>query len=232
MNFNWNSDTIRWYQEANKYTGFFKNIAGLIAPRLAGYSTFCDVGCGLGIVDLELSKYVRSITCIDINKEAIAALKESIKDRKITNIETRLMDCDAIDESWDVIYISFFGSRNLEEFLPHCKKLIAVVGKKNQSELFPEKYRAFQKNTADQAEQSLFQKKIPYALSEASFEFGQPLASIKDAQNFVMAQSHGISPEDLASFLSQRLIETGEKQYPFFIPRVKSMGIFEIKGDL
>jgi len=161
MNFNWNSDTIRWYQEADKYTGFFKNVADLIAPRLVGYSTFCDIGCGLGIVDLELSKYVSSITCIDINKEAIAALKKSIADRKITNIETQLMDCDAIKESWDVIYISFFGSRNLEEFLPRCKKLIAVVGKKNQSELFPDKYRSFQKNTADQAEQSLLQKKIP-----------------------------------------------------------------------
>lgn len=94
MNFNWNSDTIRWYQEADKYTGFFKNVAGLIAPRLEDCSTLCDIGCGLGIVDLELSKYIKRIACIDINKAAITALKKSIEDSKITNIEPRLMDCN------------------------------------------------------------------------------------------------------------------------------------------
>lgn len=51
MRFDWNADTIRWYQEANEYTGFFKHIAELIAPSLVGYSTLCDIGCGLGLMD-------------------------------------------------------------------------------------------------------------------------------------------------------------------------------------
>lgn len=232
MNFDWNSNTIRWYQEADEYSGFSINIAGLIAPRLKGYSTLCDIGCGLGLVDLELSKSIRSITCIDINREAMETLKKSVEDRKITNIEPRMMDRNDIDESWDVIYISFFGSRKLEEFLPRCKKLIAVVGKKNQTELYPEKYRVFQKNTAEKVKQNLIHKGIPYSLREVSFEFGQPLLSMEDAQNFVRTHSPEVSPEDLASFLSQHLIETGEMQYPYFIPHTKSMGIFEIEGEL
>jgi len=232
MNFNWNSNTIRWYQEADAYSGFSRNIANFVAPRLEGYSTLCDIGCGLGLVDLELSKYINGITCIDINREAIEALKKSVEDRKITNIETRLMDCNAIDEVWDVIFISFFGGCNLQEFLHYCKKLIVVVNKKNHSELIPIKYRTFKKNTVDQVEQVLTEKGISYLLTEVSFEFGQPLISLEDAQNFVRAHSPQITAEDLSNFLSDRLTETGEKQYPFFIPRMKSMGIFEIEGKL
>lgn len=78
----------------------------------------------------------------------------------------------------------------------------------------------------------MIHKGIPYFLTEVSFEFGQPLLSIEDAKNFVMTHSPEISLEDLASFLSQRLIKTGEKQYPFYIPRMKSIGIFEIEGKL
>lgn len=233
MNFNWNIDTIRWYQDANNYTGYFKNIASFIIPKLEGCSTLCDIGCGLGLIDMELCKYIDSITCIDINQEAIKALEKNIKDKNILNISPRLIDCDDMKENWDVIFLSFFGSRNLKEFLPYCKKLIAVVGSKNQNGLFPEKYRSFYKNTSANVEEALNRDGISYILTEVSFEFGQPLLSIEDAKNFVRAHSrNSITTEDLEQFLSQRLIETGEKQYPYFIPRMKSVGIFEIQGDL
>lgn len=232
MKFDWNPNTIRWYQEADTYTGFFQNVAGLIAPRLKSYSTLCDIGCGLGLLDLELSKSIDRITCIDISQEAIAALKKSMEDKNITNIEPRVMDCKDIDENWDVINISFFGSRDLEEFLPHCKKLFAVINGNSATELTPEKANTFQKNTVSEAEQFLQLKKIPYSLSHAAFEFGQPLTSMEDAKSFIHSHSPGISPEDLTDLLSQRLIETGEEKYPFFIPRLKSIGIFEIEGGL
>lgn len=232
MNFDWNSNTIRWYQEANKYSSFFENLAALIAPRLEGYSTLCDIGCGLGLIDLELSKSINRITCIDINKAAIEALKKSIEGKNITNIEPRVMDSHDIEESWDIIHTSFFGSRELESFLPHCKKLIAVVSKKNEAELYPDKYRRFHKMTAEEVEQELLHKGVDFSLKYVSLEFGQPLVSKEDAQNFVMTQAPGINAADLEEFLSLHLRETGELKYPFIIPRKKSMGIFEIAGEL
>jgi SAM-dependent methyltransferase len=232
MIFNWNPDTIRWYREANDYTGFFKNIAALIAPKLAGYATFCDIGCGLGLIDLELCPHIDSITCIDINRATIEALKKRIEEKKITNIKPCIMNSYDIQESWDMIYLSFYGSSNLERFLPHCQKLIAVVGGNNKTRLYPEKYRVFQKNTVDKVKQAFAAKGIAYSLTEVSFEFGQPLRSMEDARNFVMSHSSEISPQDLNDFLSERIVETGDRRYPFYMPHQKSIGIFEIEGQL
>lgn len=230
MNFDWNPDTIRWYQAANEYTGFFAKIADIITPKLISYSTLCDIGCGLGLIDLEFSKSIRHVTCIDINPDAIASLRESIEEKHITNIETRLMDCNDNKDSWDVIYISFFGSRNLEEFLPRCKKLFAVINAENNPELYPGKYQKYKKNTVAEAKQYLHDKGISYSLTDISLEFGQPLVSMADAQNFVRSNSPEISHEEMTTFLATKLTMTSNKKYPFYLPHVKPIGIFEITG--
>ncbi len=232
MSFIWNQKKIRWFQEADIYTGFSKNVARLLAPKLAGYTTLCDIGCGLGLIDLELSQSILSITGIDISPEAIEALNKNIAERGITNVLPLLLDFKEIEGNWDVILISFFGYRHLEQFLDRCRKLIVVVGKNNQSELYPEQYRKSPKYTAAQLEQDLEQKGIPYTLTEAAFDFGQPLVSLEDAEEFVRIQAPEITAEDLASFLDLRLVETGAAKYPFLLPRLKSIGIFEIKGKL
>lgn len=61
MNFDWNPRTIQWYEDANSYSGFFKKVAQRIAPKLQGYFTLCDIGCGLGLLDLELSRHLPTI---------------------------------------------------------------------------------------------------------------------------------------------------------------------------
>ncbi|AFM01898.1 methyltransferase family protein [Desulfitobacterium dehalogenans ATCC 51507] len=232
MNFEWNENTVRWYEDAERHTGFFKNIAELVGPKLAEYSTLCDIGCGIGMVDLELSRYIDRITCIDIHPYAIETLKKSIQTRNLTNITPLTMDCNSIEECWDVIFISFFGSRELEQFLSHCKKLIAVVGRKSQAELYPEKYRRFQKNTAKEVEEGLIRKGIPYSLTETVFEFGQPFRSEEEARNFVRTQSHNISPHDLENFITERLVAIGKGEFSLYLPRQKPIGVFEIEGKL
>lgn len=231
MNFDWNPDTIRWYQAANEYTGFYKKIAALIAPKLKGCTNLCDLGCGLGLVDLELCRSIDRITCIDICQEAIDFLKKEAAERNVGNIQALVMDCNDITGCWDAIFISFFGSRNFQGFLPHCKKLFAVVSAKNYTELYPGKYRKFKKNTVAGFKQDLAGKGIPYSLTEVSLNFGQPLISMEDARKFVLNNSPQSSPDEVTDFLSQNLIETKDKKYPLFLPHVKSIGIFEINGE-
>jgi len=230
MNFEWNENTIRWYQDAERYTGFYKNIARLVAPKMAGYTTLCDIGCGPGLVDIELSRYMEAITCIDVNPCAIAALERNIRQNNITNIKPLLLDCRQISENWDVIFLSFFGSGELERFLPHCKKLVAVVSKKSEPQLFPEKYRKFRKNIVEEVEKHLQGAGIPYNLTNAELEFGQPFCTEEDAGEFVRALCRNISCDELDEFLRTHLVRTGEEEFPFYLPHKKSVGIFEIEG--
>ncbi len=232
MNFNWNADTIKWYQTANEYTGFFKNLAELIRPRLEGCKTLCDIGCGLGLVDLELSQTLTSITCVDRNHAAIEDLKSSIKKRKIDNITPLLIDCEQLEGHWDAIIISFFGSHQLEKFLPSCQKLFAIVDKKSGQKPYLEKYRKFNRNTCTNVEQALKQKRINYALDEVTLEFGQPLVSFADAQDFVRTNYTAVAEADLNRFLDCQLLETNEPEFPFYIPKSKTIGIFEVEGAL
>lgn len=118
-----------------------------------------------------------------------------------------------------------------KSFFLTAKKLIAVVDKKKESKSYIEQYRSFHRNTVDKVEQELSLKGIPYSLIEVSFEFGQPLASIEEAKNFIRNNYHEVNDGDLNRFLSQRLSETNERDYPFYIQKMKSLGIFEIEGD-
>lgn len=231
MRFEWNPDTIRWYKTANDYTGFYKKIAALIAPKLAGYSSLCDIGCGLGLVDLELCRSIDQITCIDISEEAIAFLNKTAADRNINNIRTLLMDCSHLTGCWDVIFTSFFGGRNFKSFSTHCKKLFIVLSAKNKMELYPGNYRRFKKNTAAALKQDLADQGIPYSLTEVTLNFGQPLASLEDAHKFVLTFSPQAGPDEVSHFLSQNLIKTEDKKYPLFLPHNKSISIFEIEGE-
>lgn len=231
MRFEWNAQTIQWYQAANAYSGFYHKLAGLIAPKLEGCTSFCDIGCGLGLIDLELSHLFNRITCIDISREAIAALEKSLHERKISNVETRLADYRDTEESWDVIHVSFFGSRELTELLSRCRKLIAVVsGDTAATELYPGKYRSFQRHSAEEVEQELWDQGISFAVTHVTLDFSQPLMSMEEAGKFVRTHSPEINQPDLQEFLTRNLESTGQKDFPFLLPHRKPVSIFEINS--
>lgn len=232
MTLKWNKDTIRWYINANEYTGFFKNIADIVGPMLSGYRTLCDMGCGLGLVDLELHDKIERIDCIDINDAVIGKLRETIASRGIDNIFPRLEDCESISETWDVIYMSFFGSRELDKYLPMCKKLIAVVGKKADTEIFPSKYRRMEKNTVEEVENYLKGRNIKYNVLHREFEFGQPFESMDEAVSFIKSLSGEATSEEIGAFLKNRLVAVSHPEYKLFMPRKKPVGIFELRGRL
>lgn len=232
MQFTWNTDTIRWYISANNYTGFYKNIAMAVKPLLNGGENLCDLGCGLALFDFEIAPYVGQIDCFDLNKAALSSVNERLSAAGIGNIKTHLKDCRYLSGAWDMVYMSFFGSRKPDVYLPVCKKLIAVVGTSSQTEMFPAAYQRQRKNTVSETVRYLEKKKLPYKLTYHHFEFGQPFTSRNDARFFVRTYSSGISDSELEDFLAGRLMQTGRDDYPFYIPRTKSVGIFEIDGAL
>jgi len=232
MVFEWNEETIRWYWEANEYTKFYSNIAKIVAPMLEGYRTFCDMGCGLGLINLELSDYVESIDCVDVSGEALSFIQTISQSRGIGNIKTHKADCHAFEGRWDVIHICFFSSGNIEPFLPRCKKLIIIVGGDGSESFYPEKYRKKRKNTISKEAAYLDSLGVEYRLTEVCLEFGQPLKTMEEARRFVRTYAAEITDGELEEFLASNLRIINHEAFSFYLPRMKKIGIFEVKGLL
>jgi SAM-dependent methyltransferase len=232
MLFDWNADTIRWYSDAEAYSGFYKKIAGMIIPGLREYQTLCDLGCGPGLFSFEAAPYFDSVECVDLSEKALRSIKERAAQQGFKNISTRLEDAYQLAGTWDVIFMSFFGSRELDRFLSMCRKLIAVVSDTSESELFPMKEQRFKKNTADETARYLKGKGIQYRLTHRNLEFGQPFKSLEDARRCIRYYVPDLTNSELDSCLNTRLEETRGEVWPYYLPRMKSVGIFELDGTL
>ena len=231
MLFTWNDETIRWYINANEYAGFYKKIAGDILPSLMGFRSLADLGCGLGLFDFEVSPIMEQIDCVDINETALESIRTRAAALGIRNITTRSADCYRLTGKWDAIYMSFFGTREPEHFLPFCKKLFAVVAVTGESEMFPIKKR-FKRTSVDDTARYLQDKAIAYSLKYRRYEFGQPFVSLEDARRCVRHYVPEIGGDELEEYLESRLTETGGEVYPYYLPRQKTVGIFELDGTL
>jgi SAM-dependent methyltransferase len=232
MHFNWDDDTIRWYTSASDYTGFYRKVAEAIRPMLDEKDSLCDLGCGLALFDFEIAPYVKAIDCFDVSAPALACVNERLRAFGVRNVKTHLRDCKNLSGKWDVAYMSFFGSRKPDHYLPICRKLIAVVNVASEAVLFPPAYQRHRKNTVDETVRYLDRNRIPHRLTVHELEFGQPFASLEDARLFVRAYSPGIPNREADVFLSKRLTQTGRCDYPFYMPRTKAVGIFELDGRL
>jgi cyclopropane fatty-acyl-phospholipid synthase-like methyltransferase len=232
MLFDWNADTIRWYLDAEMYSGFYRRIAEAVAPGLDGYQTMCDLGCGLALFDFEVAPRFETVRCVDMNETALRSVRERAERLGLTNLVTRLDDCYHLTGAWDVVFMSFFGSRELDRFLPMCRKLVAVVSAVSDSELFPMKQRRYKKNTVDDTKKYLDEKGIGYKLTTMQLEFGQPFVSLDDARRCVRYYVPEITDAEAGDYLTNRLKETAGEVWPYYLPRMKSVGLFELAGTL
>ena len=55
--FTWTPEMIRLMQNANARSEYHRQLAAILAPKLAGCRTLCDAGCGLGALSAALSPY-------------------------------------------------------------------------------------------------------------------------------------------------------------------------------
>ena len=247
MLFQWDDDTIRWFVQASEFTGYHEKLANELIPMVTDYKTLCDIGCGLGLLEEHLGAVLDKITCMDINKNAINYINKAINQKKISNVETRLQSCDDLQENFDCILLSFFGSRNFKKFLPFCRKLIMIVGGNNKAHMYPKKIEDKGLNSYHEIEKKLIAEKMEYCLKRITLEFGQPFYSLEDARNYISNLAKDTSQNEIDKFLQDNLkgisfphdtckknnIEiTVEPQYAYYMPHPKELGIFEVKGLL
>ena len=232
MRFTWEEQTVRWFMSASGYTGFHKALAQLILPHLEQGDTLCDLGCGLGRLDLELALHISQLTAVDLSENAIEVLRRDAEAAGLKNLRVRQDDASALTETFDVALMSFFGRSNMLELLKLCKRrLIRVVGAENKSGLYPEKYRCDERDTVPTVQKELDAKGIVYKLELHSLEFGQPLVSRQDAELYVLQNAPKAGDAEIRDFLNENLTSTGRDDFPFYLPNKKAFGIFVLDKE-
>jgi hypothetical protein len=242
MDLIWTEKTITWFQTASAYTGFHSNLASLVRPYTEDCATICDIGCGLGLIDIELANDVRSVVCIDQNEAAIKSLNELIRSRDARNIVARVADVNELAvEKHDAVIMSFFGSSvdAIARFMSFCdKKMILIVHEKSSSAKRVNAVSLRPKPLgADEVRGFLTERGLSFKKLSAVIEFGQPFKSLADAKDFILvyasatSEAAGVSDaggrgERLYNDMEKRLVETGLPNYPLYLPKPKEVAVF------
>jgi len=233
MSFLWDDQNIKWFLAASSYTSFHKELAERIAPHLESSDELGDIGCGLGRIDLELAPHVASLTAIDINEVVIAQLQRDATRLELHNLHARCADVTALPDTFDVVIMSFFGkSVTKSEYRQFCRRrAIRVVNAENSGHLYPDNHRQTSKDTIPIVQHELEKQGYRYQLLTHTIEFGQPLCSWQDAEQFVLYNAPTITEEESQAFLQKNATQTGRNDFPIYIPNPKDIGIFVIYCD-
>lgn len=230
VRFQWSSESIRWYREAAEYGDFHRNIAKLLRTCVEGADSLCDLGCGLGYLDAELSPWVARIEALDICREAVISLGNMTKARKIRNIFPVCGDWEArLDgERPQIALLSFFGNLNDERQFRRVyafprSTLIYITNTDRKSNLSPSGISRREKACGEQFSALLERLDIPYISRRAELEFGQPFASRGDAEAFVEYYYPGCTAAERKEFLCSRL---ERRDGGYYLPNQKSLEIF------
>ena len=234
MRFLWNEQSIRWFLDASVCTGFHQQLAMRMAPYLEPNDTLCDVGCGLGRLDLALAPHVSELTAIDVDESVIAKLRQDVTAAGIQNLHARCADATELKDPFDVIVMSFFGGSGIgmDEYLRLCRRgFIRIVNAENKGNLYPGSHRRTVKETIASVRQELSGQDCRYELVADTIEFGQPLRSWRDAEQFVLCNAPEATDREVNDFLCENARHTGRDDFPIYLPNPKDIGIFVIMRE-
>lgn len=228
MRMNWNETTIKYFVDASEYTGFHKKLAEFLKPYIKYNESFCDMGCGLGLIDIYLSKDLDYITCVDINENVINHLEKVIKEKEISNIKCMLKDYKVIDKKFDTILISFFGYEDIEYFSRQCNRLIAVVNDRCKTHIPIAKTGddEFIQYSSKHLKELLDRKKFNYELKLLSMEFGQTFFDDNEIVQYAKAYDNGEEYDTIYSHIMKNIIKGDSISY--YLPYEKNISIFII----
>lgn len=233
MFIDWNNEkTFKWFLSAVEYTGYTDKMAKLLLERLPSGGTLYDLGCGMGLIDLKLHPHFSSITCVDVSESSIKWLESEICRRNIKNITPVCTDAHLLSEPKDCVMALFHSNAYdvLKYYLPLVKDTLVLVTHPRVLDSPVEIKNKFRENANVTAAVSAFDEaQIKYDLFEGSLEYGQPLESEEDGLQFIKAYKKNAPCETPEEYLKRNVVETGNSDYPLYLPSLKKFGIFTIK---
>ena len=233
MMLDWTPRTFQWFEAADAWTGYSKKLARLLWERVRVPGTLLDMGCGMAFPDFALAPHVGEITCVDRDERVIAYVQEKIKSESISNLRALAAKGEEVQGQWDTVMCIFHGEKEtiLSSYLPLARDtLLVVVHASRAGNIAPEGYKVRKCSGVQETSDFFRQQGISFALLETGIEFGQPLTSLQEAQDFIRAYSRKDIPQEaVTAELESRLVKTGHHQYPYYLPSVKQFGIYTIR---
>lgn len=228
--FRWTGDMISFMQDAAAYGTYQKELCGWICAELPEKKRVCDAGCGLGFLSLRLAEWFSHVTAADISEDALAVLRAQAAARGVTNLEILQTDLMAFspDEPFDAMVFCLFGKmrESLRIAKRCCKGRVVIVKKAFTHHRFSVSSVPIKDEVTDQAAAFLRERGVPFSLSVREFEMGQPLRSIGDAARFFEIYSKDAPGALTEEAIRARLTQTGNTQFPFYLPQCKALGRF------
>jgi ubiquinone/menaquinone biosynthesis C-methylase UbiE len=104
-----------WERIRNSY--FDDRVASIaIEKLLPGNLVLADVGCGTGILTLELARFARRVIGIDLSREMLRRAKAAAKEKQLRNVEFRVGDASelplesrSVDAAFCVMVLHFLS---------------------------------------------------------------------------------------------------------------------------
>lgn len=232
MAFTWTEERIAWYLDAGRYGDYHQRLADKIAPYLRGGDSVCDLGCGLGLLDVRLAPLVAHIDCVDTDRAVLGHLRQKAAQLGIDNLSAVCADAETLGAGYDVALMVFFG--HPPQLMFDCMRLasrllIRVANLHPDGAALQPSGQSRQRETAQDIALALDAAGCSYELRRETFEFGQPLRSVEDARAFVRCNSPDITHRALEVFLDESLLQTGRTDFPLYLPGKKELGIFIIQ---
>lgn len=230
MQINWNEKSVRWFKDASEYTGFNKELCRLLAPYLSTGKTLCDIGCGSGLIDLELAPLCKHITCVDICENAVSGLSQEALSRGHKNLSVKITDGKLLTEHFDIVFSFFHGGCDcFDDYFPLANELMIIATHSDkESKTGPAGKHVRKHHNAEKLRAHLNELGVRYTSSVHSIEYGQPLRDLSDAAEYVAAYSLSLTSEEMNAYLKSALVKTGRDDFLYYLPKKRNFELFII----
>ncbi len=231
MHIVWDRRTLEWFRQASEFTGYDRALARLLLDRIPCRDSLCDLGCGAGLVDMELAAHIRRVTCVDLAPVAVDGVRETARQRGLTNITALCADGRQLRGRWSTVLAVFHGDPAAygSYFRLAVDRLLLVTHSDPRRGFGPAESQAPRREEGTSLTRDFLEKEgVRYRLTETALEHGQPFADLAAAREFVGHYADDLAPAALEVFLRENLVETGDPRFPLYLPKRKPIGLFVI----
>lgn len=231
MHISKNAASSHWLTSASTFNGAERKLSQFILPHLHSNSTVCDLGSGAGLLGLELSPYVRSVTCINPSSDLVSAFDKQIYARSLTNIRTQNADPKNLSNIWDTILLFFQGgAQSIPRYLYHARDQIIMATYHDQTEN-PNWQTSRINRFANTSNTRIILDtlNIQYALTSLTLDFSQPFCDLDDARHYAAVHNPSMNKTAIEHYLRNTLECTHNYQFPYYLPIQRKIGLFLIK---